>query len=500
MRIISDFDPNFCCMSLDECYVDLTEYTLDVFCDRNPDFDRNAIKGVTQLPNEVWDFAAQVVANIRQRIHKETQLTASAGIACNSMIAKVCSDYNKPNGQHMVRGNREEIEDFLQKTEVRKICGIGPVRAQFLTALGIKTCKDLWNKRAIVRFAFSNFNFEYYLKVGLGIGSTIILRDDEPKKSISCERTIKVVSDFHKLAHYLKDMSEEVSEELKQNNQICKTVTVKLKKWTFELSVRCQTLPYFTSDSETILNLAKSILSTQLSNTPIEVRKYRLIGLRVSNLKLNNDKESVSSSQMTLSQIYNGLTKRNDINHENTEEVKEEVPKQDQKEEHNKEETSECYRSFYDTDLYECSVCSEKFEHKNLFESHENDCIGQMLSERSEQMADSADLALDEPIDDQLTNKFVCPICSIQITTKDNDQLNQHIDMCLNKDKCTELTKVTSTGSQSTSNLKSVKRVCSETKVKERSSQRPGHRLKRTKAQTSSSKSQKTLDFFFNSQ
>ncbi|CAG2174420.1 unnamed protein product, partial [Oppiella nova] len=308
MKIIREFDPNLnSSMSLDEAYIDLTDYVVDTYCHRHPDFDRQSLNGCKQLPNCLWDLAAEIVSNLRQRILDETQLSASAGIACNTMIAKVCSDINKPNGQHMIRGNRLEIENFLENTAIRKICGIGPVRGQFLTALGLKTCKDLYFKRDIIRFAFTQYNAEYYLSVGLGVGRHVIAKDEDERtrKSISSERTVSQISSFEAISELLAELSEELSEDLNSKNQSCKTVTIKLKKVTFVVTLRSLTLPFHTYDSETILNVAKSLLQTELNNTPPECRKYRLIGLKVSNLITNEPIRK--SSQMTLSQIYRAL-------------------------------------------------------------------------------------------------------------------------------------------------------------------------------------------------
>ena len=506
MKIISEFDPNFCCMSLDECYIDLTEYTTELFCEQNKHFDKNLLKQSPELPNFLWDFGAQIVHNIRQRILTETKLSASAGIGPNSMIAKVCSDVNKPNGQHMVRGNRAEVEDFLEKTAIRKICGIGPVRTQYLTALNINVCKDLWHKRDVIRFAFSPFNADYYLRVGLGVGSTIILKDEEPRKSISSERTVGLISGFEPICDLFRELSQELVTDLNEKNQSCKTVTIKLKKITFEVSLKSQTLSNYTSDCETILSVAKKLLETELSNTPIEAQKYRLIGLKVSNLR-DGSQRNVSTSQTTLSQIFTALNKNEDKN-QITCDMSEES---DHCLESETQSHKNIYSPIYDSDLYECSVCFEKFNQKNIFENHENECIGQMLSNHLDDHLLEGFDELPEPIESNDLKETdnsektgetssdiscLCPICSIHMTFKDNDQLNRHIDMCLNKDKCQELTQVPVSSIQTTPEpkvSKVVKRSSSDSKVRDKSNNSK-------KAKNKSSKSQKTIDFFFHSQ
>jgi DNA polymerase-4 len=86
-------------------------------------------------------FAWDIAKEIRARIFAETSLTASAGVAPNKMLAKIASDWRKPNGQFAVRP--EEIESFMAALPVRKIWGIGPKSAERFAAHGIHTCADL---------------------------------------------------------------------------------------------------------------------------------------------------------------------------------------------------------------------------------------------------------------------------------------------------------------------------------------------------------------------
>jgi DNA polymerase kappa len=86
-EIFRQYDPNFEAMSLDEAYLDLTDY-------------------MQQHPQHT---PSEVVAELRSRIFQITQLTASAGIACNSKLAKICSDVNKPNGQFELKSDEESI-------------------------------------------------------------------------------------------------------------------------------------------------------------------------------------------------------------------------------------------------------------------------------------------------------------------------------------------------------------------------------------------------------
>lgn len=88
------------------------------------------------------------------------------------MLAKICSDRNKPNGQFLLEANREAVMEFIRPLPIRKISGIGNVTEQLLGgALGITTCADLWDKRELLALLFSESSYIYFLRVALGIGS-----------------------------------------------------------------------------------------------------------------------------------------------------------------------------------------------------------------------------------------------------------------------------------------------------------------------------------------
>ena len=93
-------------MGLDEANLDLTNYLIEL--DVNNDEGRQ-----------------KVVKEIRQRIVDATQLTCSSGIACNKMLAKICTDMNKPNGQYYLKPDLDEVVKFANDLHVRKIPGIG---------------------------------------------------------------------------------------------------------------------------------------------------------------------------------------------------------------------------------------------------------------------------------------------------------------------------------------------------------------------------------------
>lgn len=185
MDLISNYDPNYKAMSLDEAYLDLTDYivkrqTLNASERTFPREYNSTVETIT-----FGTDIEECVRELRHRIYLTTSgLTASSGIACNLRLAKLCSDVNKPNGQY--RLNNDEIIDFIRKIPIRKFNGIGPSMAQILEAYGIKSCQDLYEKRAMIKLLETQNTFEFLMHVCMGI-STNVIEHNDVRKSIGHE-------------------------------------------------------------------------------------------------------------------------------------------------------------------------------------------------------------------------------------------------------------------------------------------------------------------------
>ena len=127
--ILRHYDPNFAAMSLDEAYLDLTCYLEDhqqEYLSEDIDIISGAVKaGEHVVVTEHRAVTEKIVNEMRQKIYDRTQLTASAGIAANTMLAKICSDMNKPNGQYYLESDKGVILNFVHNLPIRKIPGIG---------------------------------------------------------------------------------------------------------------------------------------------------------------------------------------------------------------------------------------------------------------------------------------------------------------------------------------------------------------------------------------
>ncbi|WP_178991651.1 DNA polymerase IV [Winogradskyella schleiferi] len=256
-------------LSLDEAYLDVTE-------------------------NKIGLPSATILAQkIRARIYDEVGLTASAGISINKFIAKVASDYNKPNGQKTV--NPEDVLQFLEDLDIRKFYGVGKVTAEKMYQKGIFTGKDLKAKS----FEYLDENFgksgRYYYDVVRGIHNSEV-KPNRIRKSLAAERTFSEnLSSEIFMLEKLEHIAEEVSRRLTKSKVSGKTITLKIKYSDFTLQTRSKTLPYFVGEKAIILETAKDLLYQDILNNSV-----RLLGISLSNLNTdskkikNEEKEAVS--------------------------------------------------------------------------------------------------------------------------------------------------------------------------------------------------------------
>jgi DNA polymerase IV len=246
-------------LSLDEAYLDVTK-------------------------NKKGNPSASLIAKeIRDRIFKEVGLTASAGISINKFIAKVASDYNKPNGQKTV--NPEEVIEFLEQLDIRKFYGVGKVTAEKMYQLGIFTGKDLKSKTIDYLDEHFGKSGRYYYYVVRGIHNSEV-KPNRIRKSLAAEHTFNEnLSSEIFMLEKLERIAGEVSQRLIKSKVAGKTVTLKIKYSDFTLQTRSKTLHYFINDKSLILDTAKDLLyQEKLSNS------VRLLGISMSNLNTETKK------------------------------------------------------------------------------------------------------------------------------------------------------------------------------------------------------------------
>lgn len=221
--------------------------------------------------------ATEIAGNIRQAIRDELLLTASAGVSYNKFLAKIASDYNKPDGMYVI--DEEEALDFISELPIEKFWGVGPKTAQEMHKMGIfngsqlRKCSlghltDVFGKAGIVYYNFAR-----------GIDD----RQVEPvriRKSVGCEQTF--LDDLHRKSTILIELYHIVIElvgRLRKSDFKGYTLTLKIKFYDFTQITRSHTVSNVLETKEDILPIAKLLLG----QVDYKSKPVRLIGLSVSN-------------------------------------------------------------------------------------------------------------------------------------------------------------------------------------------------------------------------
>lgn len=221
--------------------------------------------------------ATMIAGEIRQKIFEATGLTASAGISVNKFVAKVASDYNKPNGQKTV--NPDEVTAFLEQLPIGKFYGVGKVTEEKMYQLGIFTGSDLKDKS--IEFLVDHFgkSGSYYYHVVRGIHNSEV-KPDRIAKSVGTEHTFfeNLVSEVF-MEQKLEAIAKELERRLQKKKIAGKTVTLKIKYSDFTVQTRSKTLPYYISASSLVFEAVKELLYQEKPKESV-----RLLGISLSNL------------------------------------------------------------------------------------------------------------------------------------------------------------------------------------------------------------------------
>lgn len=253
-NIFYDITPFVEPMSIDEAYLDVTHLK------KNP---------------------IEIAKYIKQTVKKETGLTISAGVSYNKFLAKLASDWNKPNGLKVIE--RDMVPEILFPLPVNKVYGLGQKSAKKLNDIGIFTIKQLYElpQNLLIEF-FGKFGVEIYERVrGIDNREVHILRE---RKSIGRETTLRTDTDNkEELMLYIKAFARSVSSTMNNKNVSGKSITIKIKTSSFVNHTKSKTLAHYISKEEDIYKEAVIILEE------LELKeKIRLIGLSISSLKENN--------------------------------------------------------------------------------------------------------------------------------------------------------------------------------------------------------------------
>src|SRR5437764_3139212 len=240
-------------LSLDEAYLDVSE-------------------NKTGLPT-----ATQVARTIREQISSELSLTASAGVAPNKFLAKIASDWRKPDGLFVIQP--EEVDSFLLPLPVGRLPGVGKVTEETLKGFDVQTIADLRGlDLPTLEGRFGRYGVRLY-ELARGIDNSEVV-PDRPTQSIPAEDTFPQDVLLTEVEPMIRRLAEHTWAASRKESRIARTVVLKLKTSDFKILTRSHTPNSPPSSCEELTNVALSLLERVGLSPP---QRFRLVGGGLSN-------------------------------------------------------------------------------------------------------------------------------------------------------------------------------------------------------------------------
>ena len=246
-------------LSLDEAYLEVSE-------------------NKTGLPT-----ATSVARAIREQIREELQLTASAGVAPNKFLAKIASDWRKPDGLFVIQP--EEIDSFLLPLPVSRLPGVGKVTEEKLKSFGVGTVGDLSKlDLSALEGHFGRYGVRLY-ELARGIDKSEVI-PNRPTQSISAEDTFEKDVPLSETEPMIRRLAEKTWAASRSELRVARTVVLKLKTSEFKIFTRSHTPSVPPSSCEELTTIA---LSLRERITLSAKQRFRLVGVGLSNFRDSDD-------------------------------------------------------------------------------------------------------------------------------------------------------------------------------------------------------------------
>jgi DNA polymerase IV len=242
-------------LSLDEAYLDVTE-------------------NKARLPT-----ATLVASTIREQIRQELNLTASAGVAPNKCLAKLASDWRKPDGLFVIQP--EEVDAFLLPLAVGRLPGVGKVTEEKLAKLGIQTVGELrLLDLGLLEGQFGRYGVRLY-ELARGVDDSPVVAD-RPTQSISVEDTFEHDVPLRETESAIRRLAEKLWSASRKESRMARTVVLKLKTSEFKILTRSHTPSRPLSSCEEVTDIALK-LRDRVRLSPSQ--RYRLVGVGLGNFR-----------------------------------------------------------------------------------------------------------------------------------------------------------------------------------------------------------------------
>ncbi len=260
-------------LSLDEAYLDVTENKLGLAT------------------------ATRVAKMIRHQIREELNLTASAGVAPNKFLAKIASDWKKPDGLFVIQPH--EAQDFLLPLPVGRIPGVGKVTEAHMKAVGVTTVGDLYAmETSLLDHHFGRYGRRLY-DLARGIDHNPVVAN-RSSKSISAEDTFENDIPLEETAPLVRTLAGRVWTASRQNARMARTIVLKLKTKEFVTLTRSFTPPVMPASVEEFTEVALS-LRQRVDVDPRQL--FRLVGVGLSNFQMDAEPASQLFQEIVTEEI-----------------------------------------------------------------------------------------------------------------------------------------------------------------------------------------------------
>jgi len=237
--------------------------------------------------NKMENPSATVIAKeIKEKIKKTTDITASAGVSINKFLAKIASDYRKPNGLFVIKPN--QASDFVAQLPIQKFHGIGKKTTEKMHKLNIFSGADLRQipQEKLIRH-FGKVGI-YYYHIARGVDERQV-KPDRERKSVGAENTFSEdLINEEQMLKQLEIIAQTVWHRMKKIQVSGKTITVKIRLTDFTTFSRSKTLAQPLYDQDELNKTANELLQEQKIEHPV-----RLLGISVSNLLHTNQNQQL---------------------------------------------------------------------------------------------------------------------------------------------------------------------------------------------------------------
>ncbi|MCW5649706.1 MAG: DNA polymerase IV [Ramlibacter sp.] len=265
----------------------------------------------TDVPGGQREGGRVLARLIQKSIFEATRLTCSIGVAPNKLLAKMASEFNKPNGISIVY--EDDVQGRIWPLPVRKINGIGPKAEVKLHGFGLQTVGDIAARpREWLVAHFGKSYGAWMHDASWGRDDRPVVTESEPvsmSRETTFDRDLHAVRDKAELGAIFTDLCQRVAGDLQRKGYVGRTIGVKLRYDNFKIVTRDQTLDHFTADAKTIRQTAGRCLK-RVDLGP----RLRLLGVRVGNLlkaangEGDKEKKLLAPSKSASDAIHNVAT------------------------------------------------------------------------------------------------------------------------------------------------------------------------------------------------